>query len=103
MLPPPSFVTERGANTASCWVMLHPRYLRDLVAPVTTPVKMLKGFERVFLLAGASASVTFHVDVQSELKVLGRNYEWMPPAGSFKAMIGGSADTATDMGTFEIA
>ena len=78
-------------------------YLRDLVAPVTTPVKMLKGFERVSLASGASKVVTFEVDVAVELKLLNRKFEWELPQGSFKVMVGGSSATAADAGTFEIA
>ena len=77
--------------------------MRDVVATVTTPVKALKDFQRVFIKAGASTVVKFSVDVASELKILGRDFQWAVEPGDFRVYIGGSsAGTGKPMGTFTV-
>ena len=78
-------------------------YIRDVVSSVTTPVKMLKGFERVPLESGQSRVVTFNVDVATELRVLGRDFEWVVEPGVFHVMVGGSSDGAQLEAAFEVA
>eukprot|EP01051_Picozoa_sp_SAG22_P009289 SAG22_NODE_764_length_7397_cov_6.955604_13_plen_60_part_00 len=35
--------------------------------------------------------VTFDVNVSTELRVLGRDFEWEPASGTFTVMVGGSS------------
>jgi beta-glucosidase len=66
-------------------------YLRDLVASVTTPVKALKGFERVHLAPGQKRAVTFTLGPE-QLAVLDRNFDWVVEPGTFEVMVGGSSE-----------
>ena len=65
-------------------------YIRDLVGSITRPVKELKGFQKIFLKAGESKTVTFNITTNdlkfynSELK-----YDWEP--GEFVIMVGGNS------------
>ncbi len=65
-------------------------YIRDLVGSITRPVKELKGFQKIFLKAGETKTVTFNITPEelkfynSELK-----YDWEP--GDFIIMIGGNS------------
>ena len=77
-------------------------YIRDAISSVTTPVKMLKGFQRVFLDPSETKTVTFNVDVAFELRVLNRTYHWQVEEGLFYVMIGGSSDNTPVNGQFNI-
>jgi beta-glucosidase len=65
-------------------------YIRDLVGSITRPVKELKGFQKVFLKAGESQTVTFNITPE-DLKFYNYdlNYDWEP--GDFTIMIGGNS------------
>lgn len=65
-------------------------YIRDLVGSITRPVKELKGFRKVFLKAGESATVTFTITTD-DLKFYNYDlkYDWEP--GEFVVMAGGNA------------
>ena len=52
------------------------------------------GGRRVFIKAGGSEVVKFSVDVASELKLLGRDFNWVVEPGVFKVMVGGSSADA---------
>ena len=51
-------------------------------------------WRRVFIKAGGSEVVKFSVDVASELKLLGRDFNWVVEPGAFKVMVGGSSADA---------
>ena len=65
-------------------------YIRDLVGSVTRPVKELKGFQKIFLKAGATKSVVFEISTD-DLKFYNNalNYDWEP--GDFVMMVGGNS------------
>lgn len=65
-------------------------YIRDLVGSVTRPVQELKGFQKIFLKAGESTTVSFAITAE-ELKFYNYDlvYEWEP--GEFEIMIGGNS------------
>lgn len=71
-------------------------YIRDLVGSVTRPVKELKGFQKVFLKAGETKTVSFRITpddlkfYNSELK-----YDW--ESGEFVIMIGGNSRDVKSM------
>jgi beta-glucosidase len=47
-------------------------YVRQVHTSVTTPIMALKGFDRVHLPAGATATVQFAINIAEELRVLNR-------------------------------
>jgi len=68
-------------------------YIRDMVGSVTRPVKELKGFQKIWLKAGETKTVTFNI-TPNELKFYNNalKYDWEP--GEFEIMIGkNSQDT----------
>jgi len=76
-------------------------YLRDMVGSITRPVSELKGFQKVFLKAGETKTVTFTVTPE-DLKFYNYDlvYDWEP--GEFKVMIGGnSADVKSALFNLE--
>jgi beta-glucosidase len=65
-------------------------YIRDKVSSVTRPVKELKGFGRITLEPGETATVTF--DIKPEhLAFYDINMEYVVEAGEFEIMIGNSS------------
>lgn len=65
-------------------------YIRDMVGSITRPVKELKGFQKIFLKAGESRTVTFTITPE-DLKFFNYDlvYDWEP--GDFKIMVGGNS------------
>lgn len=66
-------------------------YVRDEHASVTTPLKALKGYERVHVKAKQTVTVTFTIDVAEELQLVGRDFKWVVEPGVFTVMVGGSS------------
>lgn len=62
-------------------------YVRDLVGSIDRPVKELKGFQRLFIKAGDSQTVTFKLPV-SELAFYGRDLQKRVEAGQFDLWVG---------------
>ena len=65
-------------------------YIRDVVGSVTRPVKELKGFQKVFLKAGETKTISFEITPE-DLKFYNYdlNFVWEP--GQFEIMIGGNS------------
>lgn len=65
-------------------------YIRDLVGSITRPVKELKGFNKVFLKAGETQTVSFTITTE-DLKFYNYDllYDWEP--GEFVIMVGGNS------------
>ena len=80
-------VTNTGKRDGAEVVQL---YIRDLVGSITRPVKELKGFEKIFLKAGESKTVTFKITPE-----LPRFYDYdlkqVAEPGDFDVMIGGDS------------
>jgi len=71
-------------------------YIRDKAASITRPVKELKGFEKIFLKAGASQTVTFNLG-DEELGFFNNDGEYIVEDGAFDVMVGGNCvDTKND-------
>lgn len=66
-------------------------YIHDVAASIARPVKELKGFERVFLEAGESRTVTFTIDEET-LSFYNAENRKVVEAGMFEVFVGGSAD-----------
>jgi len=80
-------VTNSGSRDGKEVVQL---YIRDVVGSITRPVKELKGFQKIFLKAGESKTVTFNI-TPNDLKFYNSSlkYDWEP--GEFVIMIGGNS------------
>jgi beta-glucosidase len=62
-------------------------YIRDVIGSVTRPVKELKGFQKVFLKAGESKTITFTISAD-DLKFYDINMKYTCEPGDFKLFIG---------------
>ena len=65
-------------------------YIRDLVGSMARPVKELKGFQKVFLKAGESTTITFTIST-NDLKFYNSDLKYDWEAGDFQVMIGGNS------------
>ncbi len=66
-------------------------YVNDKVSSVITPLKELKGFERISLEAGESKCVEFKLGFDS-FKLLNKNFEWVVENGEFEILVGASSE-----------
>ena len=80
-------VTNTGTVAGQEVVQL---YLRDEYSTVTRPVKELRGFEKVALAPGESATVTFEIGFD-QLNYLNENMEYVVEPGTFRIMVGSSS------------
>ncbi|MDP4246272.1 MAG: glycoside hydrolase family 3 N-terminal domain-containing protein [Bacteroidota bacterium] len=76
-------------------------YLKDEVASLVRPVKELKGFSKVMLRPGESASVQFIID-QEKLSFYNRQLDWVAEPGTFELMIGSASDDIRLHSKFEL-
>lgn len=80
-------VTNTGKYDGAEVVQL---YIRDLVGSVTRPVKELKGFQKIFLKAGETKTVTFNITV-NDLKFYNSDLKYVWEPGDFEIMIGANS------------
>jgi beta-glucosidase len=80
-------VTNAGKRAGTEVVQL---YIRDLVSSVTRPVKELKGFRKVRLEPGESATVTLDITPAS-LSFYDINMKYVVEPGDFEIMVGTSS------------
>ncbi|HEY2455256.1 MAG TPA: glycoside hydrolase family 3 N-terminal domain-containing protein [Scandinavium sp.] len=80
-------LTNTGERSGSEVVQL---YVRDKVASMVRPIKELKAFQRVRLVPGESATLTFHVPVDM-LNFTDRRGKRIVEPGEFELMIGCSS------------
>jgi beta-glucosidase len=66
-------------------------YLRDVIGSVTTPIKALKGFNRITLKPGESGTVSFKIGPE-QLSLWNREMKQVVEPGEFKIMIGSSSE-----------
>ena len=76
-------------------------YLHETFAPVSTPVKQLRGFERVALKPGETKSVTM-VLTPEDLQLLDSNMHWVVVPGEFQIMVGKSSEDIPLQGTLKV-
>ena len=88
--------TGKRAGVETVQLYLHERY-----APVSTPVKQLRGFERVELAPGQKKTVTFTLGPE-DLQLLDRNMHWVVVPGTFDIMIGKSSADIALKGALEV-
>ena len=83
-------VTNTGKRDGSEVVQL---YIRDLVGSITRPVRELKGFEKIFLRAGESKTVSFKITPEL-LRFYDYDLNHVAEPGEFDLFIGGSSQAA---------
>ena len=81
-------VTNAGKRAGDEVVQL---YIRDEESTIVTPLKLLRGFERISLAAGETRTVTFELGFD-DFKLLNKRYEWVVEPGTFLLMIGSSSE-----------
>jgi beta-glucosidase len=80
-------VTNTGAMDGADVVQL---YVNDVVSSVTTPVKQLKGFSRVWVKAGETQTVTMTLTPE-HLSLINKDMKRVVEPGEFDIMIGSSS------------
>ena len=80
-------VTNTGQRDGAEVVQL---YIRDLVGSITRPVRELKGFQRIFLRAGESKTVSFKI-TPDLLRFYDYDLHHVAEPGDFDLFIGGSS------------
>ncbi|WP_082915352.1 beta-glucosidase BglX [Arachidicoccus ginsenosidimutans] len=65
-------------------------YIRDMVGSIARPVEELKGFQKIFLKAGETKTVTFNITVDN-LKFYNSDLKYDWESGQFNIMIGSNA------------
>ena len=80
-------VKNTGARDADEVVQL---YIRDMVASISRPVKELKGFQRIHLVAGESKEVSFEI-TPDMLKFYNIELKHVIEPGDFKIMVGANS------------
>ena len=83
-------VTNTGKRAGTETVQL---YIRDLVSSVTRPVKELKGFQKIFLQAGETKTVTLNITPDS-LAFYDVKMKYVVEPGEFEIMVGTSSRDA---------
>ncbi|OPJ62520.1 beta-glucosidase BglX [Clostridium chromiireducens] len=71
-------------------------YIRDLYGSIVRPVKELKGFKKIFLVAGESKAVSFFIKEES-LKFYNSKNEYKAEKGEFEVFVGRSSQETTGM------
>ncbi len=66
-------------------------YVNDKVSSIITPLKELKGFERISLEAGEEKTVKFTLGFDS-FKLLNKDFEWVVENGEFEILVGASSN-----------
>jgi len=91
-------VENRGERAGVETVQL---YVRERFTPVATPVKQLRGFERVGLSPGEKKTVTFKLGPE-HLNLLNQDMRWVVVPGTFDIMIGRSSADIVAKGILEV-
>jgi beta-glucosidase len=76
-------------------------FIHERFGPVSTPVKQLRGFERVAIEPGQKKTVSFTLK-PDDLKLLGQDMQWVVAPGTFDVMIGKSSADVVIQGTLEV-
>jgi beta-glucosidase len=76
-------------------------YVHERITPVATPVKQLRGFQRIALEPGEKQTVKFTLGPQ-DLQLLDRDMRWVVLPGTFDIMVGRSSEDIAAKGTLEV-
>ena len=77
-------------------------YISDPYSSITRPVKELKGFRKVSLKPGETATVSFRIDRESLCFFDPERHEWVAEPGKFEAVIASSSDNIRGKVAFEL-
>ncbi|MGM9700779.1 MAG: glycoside hydrolase family 3 N-terminal domain-containing protein [Prevotella sp.] len=95
-------VTCRVKNTGHCaGAEVVQLYIRDKVSSVTTPVRALKGFSKVWLEPGEEKEVTLHVK-REDLKLWNEAMQHVLEPGKFGVYVGASVEDIRLEGEFTL-
>lgn len=92
-------ITNSGQCDGSEVVQL---YMNDKKSTVERPVKELKGFEKIFLKAGESKTVSFTADKSSLSFFDAQRHQWIAEKGVYEAWIGTSSTDIRSKVKFEL-
>ena len=76
-------------------------YSHQRFTPVATPVKQLRGFERIALAPGEKKTVKFTLGPE-DLQLLNRDMHWVVVPGTFDILVGRSSEDISVKGTLEV-
>lgn len=76
-------------------------YVHDLVSSVTTPVKALKAFEKIYLRRGESRKVVLQI-AADDLKLWNQDMQFVLEPGAFELYLGSSSEDIRLQGSFEL-
>jgi beta-glucosidase len=76
-------------------------YVHETTGPVATPVKQLRGFERVDLKPGETKTVTLTLTPE-DLQLLDRDMHWRVVPGDFEIMVGKSSEDLPLKGVLKV-
>jgi len=76
-------------------------YINDVISSVVTPVKQLRGFEKIPLRPGEKKAISF-VLTPEHLALLNRHLEWVVEPGTFQVMVGHSSRDIRLTGAFDV-
>lgn len=77
-------------------------YIKDKKSSLPRPEKELKGFEKVFLLAGEEKEVAFTVDKQALSFYDDKKQAWTAEEGDFEVLVGASASDIKGKAVFKL-
>jgi len=73
-------------------------YIRDVIGSVSTPVKQLRGFQKLALQPGETRTASFTL-TPDDLALLNRDMHWVVEPGAFEVMLGASSEDIRLRGT----
>ena len=88
--------TGKRAGVETVQLYIHQRF-----TPLATPVKQLRGFERVALERGEKKTVKFTLGTE-DLQMLDRDMRWVVVPGTFDILVGRSSDDIAAKTTVEV-
>jgi len=91
-------VKNTGAREGSEVVQL---YIDDMISSMSTPVKELRGFEKISLVPGEQKTVSFTLTPE-HLSFLDRHLQPLVEPGTFEVMVGSSSEDIRLRGEFEV-
>ncbi len=77
-------------------------YIADMESSLPRPVKELKGFDKVKLAPGETATVTFTIDKEDLSYFDDAKHEWVAEPGKFEAIVAAAADNIKGKVAFEL-
>ena len=92
-------ITNTGSVDGAEVVQL---YINDVKSTIDRPVKELKNFEKVYLKAGETKTVTFEIDAEDLSYFDADKHEWVAEPGKFKALLGSSSEDVRSTVNFKL-